>query len=145
MNTILDHNIDGITTQNHYERATIGQRIVHHFVDLIAAGFCSVAVMQVAVWVGLINSIDDIDGSPLLLLFYAAFFAYYIVLEHYWGGKTIGKFMTQTHVLTKNYEKPSLGQIFGRNFGRIIPFDGFSYLFGGDIHDSVSGTIVVQD
>ncbi len=71
---------------------------------------------------------------------------YYVLLEHF-TGKTLGKMITQTRVVTEDGEKPTLLQIIGRNFARIIPFEPFSFIAETPIgwHDSLSGTIVIND
>ncbi len=71
---------------------------------------------------------------------------YYIFFEHYVNGQTIGKMVTGTKVLTKEGEQPSLGQIIGRSFARLIPFDAFSYLGASNRgwHDRLSSTLVIH-
>jgi uncharacterized RDD family membrane protein YckC len=73
---------------------------------------------------------------------------YYLIQEQLWG-KTLGKRITHTRVISANGEKPSFGQILGRTLARFIPFDPFCYLFMGSypvgIHDKVSNTCVVED
>jgi uncharacterized RDD family membrane protein YckC len=42
-------------------------------------------------------------------------------------GKTVGKYVTGTQVLTEDGEQPSVGTIFIRTLCRIIPFEPFSF------------------
>jgi uncharacterized RDD family membrane protein YckC len=68
---------------------------------------------------------------------------YFIIMESAFG-KTVGKMITGTEVVTVIGGKPSFGQIVGRSFCRLIPFDAFSYLGGNPgWHDTISGTRVV--
>ena len=71
--------------------------------------------------------------------------AYYILTEALFK-RTLAKFLTGTYVVTAEGQVPSFGQIVGRSFARLIPFEAFSFL-GGKFpvgwHDSLSGTRVV--
>jgi uncharacterized RDD family membrane protein YckC len=73
--------------------------------------------------------------------------AYYIISEGLFQ-RTLGKLLTGTRVVTADGGRPTFGQIVGRSFARMIPFEAFSFL-GGDggpvgWHDSLSGTRVVS-
>ncbi|MFN7120071.1 MAG: RDD family protein, partial [Saprospiraceae bacterium] len=72
---------------------------------------------------------------------------YYILAEYLSKGKTLGKLVTGTRAVTLTGETPTLNQIIGRSFARVIPFEPFSYL--GDSpngwHDQLSETIVIDE
>ena len=78
-------------------------------------------------------------------LYFVLHLLYFILMEHFFG-KTVGKMMTNTRVVTHNGGKPSLGQIIGRSFARLIPFEAFSFLGETGIgwHDSLSKTYVIK-
>lgn len=63
-------------------------------------------------------------------------------------GRTPGKFVTGTRVVSENGERASALQILGRTFTRYVPFEPFSFLFGGNPpsgwHDKWSRTRVVK-
>ena len=73
------------------------------------------------------------------------FVVYYIVLESTTQA-SIGKLITGTKVVNMKGEKPSFGQIIGRSFARLIPFEAFSFLGSGAIgwHDTMTKTRVVK-
>jgi uncharacterized RDD family membrane protein YckC len=81
------------------------------------------------------------------LTYFAALMFYYGVPEHLWG-KSFGKLITRTFVMSTDGGRPSGAQIFRRTLCRFIPFEPFSILFGGEYpvgwHDSLSGTRVVN-
>ncbi|MFI5151600.1 MAG: RDD family protein [Bacteroidia bacterium] len=78
------------------------------------------------------------------LIVWLIYLLYYIIME-VTTGLTIGKLATQTRVVTEDGSKPSIGQLIGRSFSRLIPFDAFSYLGGNrGWHDSISSTFVVN-
>ncbi|MEQ1904426.1 MAG: RDD family protein [Pirellulaceae bacterium] len=77
-------------------------------------------------------------GIPILLV-------YYFVFE-ITTSRTLGKLITGTKVVNENGGTPTLGQILGRTFCRLIPFEAFSF-FGTPPrgwHDSLSKTYVVK-
>ena len=81
------------------------------------------------------------------LIMYGSHFAYYSLMEHFADGKTVGKFITNTRVLTETRELPSLQTTMLRSVCRLIPFEAFSNL--GEPprgwHDSFSKTYVIND
>lgn len=78
-------------------------------------------------------------------------FAYYVVLEAYYG-QTIGKWLTGIRVVTEDETQISLSDAVVRNFARIV--DGFGFYFVGALvmwisderqrlGDHAAGTVVV--
>jgi uncharacterized RDD family membrane protein YckC len=62
--------------------------------------------------------------------------------------RTLAKFVTGTIVVSSSGERPSFGQIVGRSFARLIPFEAFSFLGNSNPvgwHDSLSGTRVIDN
>ena len=68
---------------------------------------------------------------------------YYIFFEGLWA-RTPGKFVFGTVVVNEQGGRPSLGQIVGRTFSRLIPFEAFSFLGERGWHDSIPKTFVVM-
>lgn len=89
--------------------------------------------------------IDQIQGVPDLLLGLTIRMGYYIGLEAL-TGITLGKLVTGTIVVNEQGQRPTTGQVVGRSFSRIIPFEPFSFLFmtPGGWHDTLSKTHVVK-
>ena len=71
-------------------------------------------------------------------------FLYYLVLE--WSlGKTLGKLITRTHVISVQGVRPTLGQCCLRTLVRLVPWDPLTFFLGnGGWHDRMSGTIVAR-
>ena len=81
----------------------------------------------------------------IYLVLAISYFSYYVFMETTLQ-KTIGKFATKTRVIMKDGSKPKTYDIFRRTFCRIIPLDGFSFLFDANgFHDRLSDTTVVKD
>jgi uncharacterized RDD family membrane protein YckC len=79
------------------------------------------------------------------LILYIIMFLYYLIFEAA-TGKTLGKMVTKTRVVSKDGTKPNFLKILIRSASRIIPFDAFSYLFGSELgmHDLFSSTKLIK-
>lgn len=122
-----------------------GSRFVNNLIDKIAAILCSMVILGVLAGVGILDL--DNEDSISNFFFYPIYLSYYLLLEYYANGKTLGKFITKTRVLTYEGEKPSFNQIVGRTLARLIPFDALSFLGSGYTgwHDSLSKTMVIDE
>jgi uncharacterized RDD family membrane protein YckC len=127
--------------------ATSGKRFVTFLIDrvatlglvyLVASLITEFASLDIRVQLSEIPGIDYI-------LSYIIYYLFYVVLEGT-TGRSLGKFITGTKVLSSNYERASLLQIMGRSLVRLVPFEQFSILFGkeGMWHDQASNTITVD-
>jgi len=75
-----------------------------------------------------------------------AMYVYYIVCEYYLSGKTFGKYLTRTVVVTPGGQPPNLNQILIRSALRFIPLEGFYLLLKPQsLHDQWSGTMVIEE
>ncbi|SFQ74676.1 RDD family protein [Flavobacterium akiainvivens] len=95
---------------------------------------------------GPFDYVQKMSGFENLVLTYIIAYLYYFVFETLTGGRTLGKYITNTKVLTWYGERPTAGQIAKRSLCRIIPFNAFSFLAENPLgwHDSLSGTVVVD-
>jgi len=68
-------------------------------------------------------------------------------LFEYKTGKTIGKMITKTRVVTEDGFKPTFSKALGRSFARLIPFEAFSGFSSSGLcwHDSLTNTMVIDD
>jgi uncharacterized RDD family membrane protein YckC len=121
--------------------AGLGARLLNFIIDSIARILLAAIV---AVAVGPDRTHNEL---PILSSFLGVVVGYYVVLE-YLFGRTLGKLITGTRVVTAEDGRPSLLQILGRTLVRFIPLEPFSLLFsGGRVggwHDWMSGTCVVR-
>ena len=121
--------------------APVGTRFANLLIDTVCRlGFAFV----VGVVCGMLGI--SLQGQGTGILFgLTTMFAYYIVLEGYFGV-TIGKLVTGTRVVSKDGGQPSFGAIVGRTFARFVPFEPFSFLGGSSSgwHDTWSGTRVIR-
>jgi uncharacterized RDD family membrane protein YckC len=149
---------EGLINKNELVRAIIKPtRRRKRFFNMLLDGvvlYIFFAIIS-TIWTSTLISSGDISNPAAILntaiymyaAVYAVYFGYYIFFE-YKFGKTIGKMATNTKVVRKDGTKPTLTNIIGRNFARLIPFEPLSLLFSHlpvGWHDSLSGTIVVDD
>lgn len=71
-------------------------------------------------------------------------FIYYFVMENFFNGRTVGKYITGTKVISTDGTKPTTQQIVYRNLVRLIPFDGLSFLGNNGWHDNWTDTRVIN-
>jgi len=90
-------------------------------------------------WIENMNRLEELIFSLTLLLLY------YLVFETF-TGRTLGKYITNTKVVTIDGQKPEADKILYRTLSRLIPFDALSFLGdeGKGWHDTLSKTIVVD-
>ncbi|QEG23517.1 RDD family protein [Mariniblastus fucicola] len=137
------------------QNASQGKRFLNYLIDRIALfGISYVAGLALAsVYLAGRATITEQEASTLTLLSYlvgwSIVFLFYAFLEST-TGRTLGKLVTGTKVVSEHGGSASIGQILGRTACRFIPFEPLSFFFGGDTnfptgwHDRISGTRVVS-
>jgi len=119
--------------------ASMLQRLAHYLIDIVTATVLSFIIF----WIS-----RQFQGLLSKIIFFIGFFSlffYYLVCETTWQ-RTLGKLVTKTKVVDRQGNKPSFPKILGRSLARCIPFEAFSFLFGGypiGWHDALSKTLVV--
>lgn len=133
-------------------KAGRGQRLGNYLIDLIiqyALGYgvgLGAAYLTYAGIYGPYEYISTMNKFEEFLLGYVIAFIYYFTFEALTGGRTLGKYITGTKVLTWYGERPSVGRFAKRTLCRFIPFNPFSFIPEGATgwHDSISDTVVVD-
>jgi uncharacterized RDD family membrane protein YckC len=132
------------------EAAGLGSRMINYLFDMLGIGLLVNGVTLVMTEMGYGALLTDDNGDPLLgfpliITVYSVNFAYYCMLEGL-TGRTLGKFISGTYVVTADGLKPDFLTILGRTLCRFIPFEPLSFLFGDlGFHDRFSKTRVVRD
>ena len=122
------------------------QRFGNYVIDSIIRFVLLAAFLVVAQFAGwfewLMSSLGDF-GSYILGMISACI--YYVTCESVFG-RTVGKLITGTRVVTVDGRTPRFLQIVGRTFARLIPFEAFSFFgaLGVGWHDSFSNTRVIR-
>jgi uncharacterized RDD family membrane protein YckC len=136
--------------------ASQGKRFIHMFVDSIVvqllstAGGFVIGFAYALAKVGGGGTFTKEDENWLQMIGFMwgllVAVAYFVVMEAVFQ-RTVAKLLTGTLVVNADGTRPSLKQIIGRSFARLIPFEAFSFLGGTQPvgwHDSLSGTRVID-
>ena len=140
--TVIDH---GGERTAEFSPASASLRFANRLIDVVLI-FYTLAINLSSFYFYFRYS-DVVNGAPVLILFIEIPFLllYYIILEGIFNT-TAGKCATGTTITNASGERPNFGQILGRTFCRLIPFEPFSFFSAGarGWHDSISNTYVVQ-
>ncbi|MDR1543701.1 MAG: RDD family protein [Prevotellaceae bacterium] len=132
--------------------ATTGLRFANYIIDILcfyACFFCFTIIVGVVsvlfgvdidfdAWGNINSALDRLITMCLLVFYYFAF-------EALTKGRTIGKLITGTKVVMEDGEEPTVNACLIRSVSRIMPFEGFSFLFRmSGWHDTWAKTRVVK-
>ena len=139
----INKNSDINTSSINFRIANKSTRFVNHLVDTIVVFFI---IFLHAMVLDRLPVVIPEDGSPILGMYFFVLYVFYHALFEYFLGKTPGKYLSKTHVVTVYGLRPTFRNILGRNFCRLIPFDNISFLYTNrGFHDEFSKTSVVYD
>lgn len=99
--------------------------------------FWTFVVDQIAIWIGLfalqiaygIYALEALDGIKWWGICIAFYFIYYVSFEVI-SGRTLGKFLTGTRVVTSRGLALSVPTAFVRTLCRFLPFEPMSFSLG---------------
>ncbi len=129
------------------EPASRGRRFLNFLIDYVGFILFSMFVGAVVgfTYPPAVYALQDagtlanyVVGIPVWILYYLSQEALF--------GRTLGKLVTGTRVVSAAGGTPTFGQLLGRTAARYIPFEPFSF-FGSDAvgwHDSLSNTRVIR-
>ncbi|WP_163378466.1 RDD family protein [Cyclobacterium sp. SYSU L10401] len=128
-------NIDTIdqTSSEKPKKAEWWRRLIGWFIDALPIMMLSTAIAQ-----------ENREPEMQQFYFVMIYVFYCIILEGLFH-RTLGKLVTGTIVInSRTFEKPSFGQVLGRSFSKLIPFDALSFLSRKPRgwHDSIPNTMV---
>lgn len=126
--------------ETNLQEVTRGQRAVHFLIDAV---FVFLLMLHI---LGFIERFIDISGylndGQIHYIYLTLLFLYYFVCETVFN-RTVGKFITNTKVVTAENTNLTIGKTFLRTLSRFIPLEpisGFTYPW----HDTISSTIVIK-
>lgn len=101
--------------------------------------FCNIYfLVDIAYKIRGMNKLED------FILTSVVYFIYLFSMEYLTKGRTIGKYITGTRVLSSDGTQPTLQDYFIRNISRLVPFDSFSFFGYNGWHDNWSNTRVIS-
>ena len=134
-------------------KATQGTRLANYLIDAVVF---YILIFFLGVFLGILSAIgieaplrffmylDEIPASDYLFSS-ILYFIYIFSIEYLTKGRSIGKYITKTKVVSIDGTTPTQKDFFIRNISRLVPFDGLSFLKeDGGWHDLWSDTRVVN-
>ena len=122
------------------ELATRNQRFVNYIIDLL------IIIIFIKLFVGPFGLFEIAKQFNLYFLSLLFLISYYS--QEIFSGRTIGKFITATRAVNANGSDLDFKKVIVRSICRCIPFEQFTFLFGGNtprgLHDEISGTQVIK-
>lgn len=143
---ILDSNLS--KSEVNLVKAATGKRFTNYIIDRIVFTLALYGIIISLTMVPFFYSFITEINTVVDYIFSSVIFALlYFSIETLTGGKTIGKYITQTRVLTVKGKKPNFNHYLARSFSRIVPFEPFSFIndVSNGWHDKWSETIVIDE
>lgn len=131
--------------------AHLGDRLLAYIIDSLIILFYSISMILLLVALDL----DAGDQWAIYLVISLPAFLYYVTLETFWDGKTVGKYVQHTRVVKLDGSKPNFGNYLVRWLLRIVDvvmtFGGGAVLTilirgkGQRLGDLAAGTTVISE
>lgn len=131
--------------------ANLGDRLLAYLLDTLIIGLYIFGMIMIMISIDL----DMRDFWALWLLVSLPAFLYYVLLETFWNGQTIGKYTMKTRVVKLDGSKPSFANYFVRWILRIVDVSltsgGLAVLTilirgnGQRVGDIAAGTTVISE
>jgi uncharacterized RDD family membrane protein YckC len=116
--------------------ARVGNFIIDSIVFVIIQAFVAIIIYLLSP-----EFLEDDNTAAIYVV--VLYCSYYFVLE-YCFGRTPGKWITKTKIISANGDRPSFAAVLFRSLLRLLPFDGVSFLLGQvGLHDTLTKTTVV--
>jgi uncharacterized RDD family membrane protein YckC len=131
-------------------------RFLAYAIDLVVVVAAEMLIMKLMSVFKLLggDTVGDFAGAMATLVYFLLSMGYGIVLEWFWGGKTIGKWLLRLRVMDAAGLRLKFNQVFMRNLLRAVDMLPLFYLVGGlacalsrlnqRLGDYVANTVVVR-
>jgi uncharacterized RDD family membrane protein YckC len=137
-----------------FETAGLGSRFTAQLVDILVLGGLLLALGLVSYLIARLG--ETTIGTVLFLVAgFLGFWAYWIVPEALWSGRTLGKYLLHLRVIDARGGPLTVGQAVIRNLLRVVDFLPLSYAAGivaifssprnQRLGDMAAGTVVVRE
>lgn len=138
-----------------FNKASAGMRFLNLIIDRTVVsiffflfGFLGVFIdniLGIDFFYSTVSKLSQMDKLMDILITSSIYFLYTFLMEYFTKGRTIGKYITGTRVIRTDGQNPTFEEYLIRNISRLVPFDAFSFLGGGNgWHDSWSDTRVIN-
>jgi uncharacterized RDD family membrane protein YckC len=138
-----------------FETAGLGSRFAAQLVDLLVLSAVMVALGLVAFGIAGLTGSSTAAELVFVVVGFLLFWAYWILPEALWSGRTLGKHLLHLRVVDARGGPLTAGQAIVRNLLRIVDFLPTSYAVGAVVMfasprnqrlgDLAAGTVVVRE
>lgn len=118
-------------------------RFVNFIIDVLLLRFIAFLLVQSIFSYSFVRYLDKNQGAAWLLGM-LMLFLYYFIFETL-TGRTLGKLITSTKVVTADGSKPDAMAIIRRSLVRLVPFEPLSGNKNTWWHDRWTGTLVIKN
>ncbi|MDH6250900.1 putative RDD family membrane protein YckC [Chryseobacterium sp. H1D6B] len=135
-------------------KASLGIRFANLIIDRIVVyvlfflfGTFAVAAYQllnIDFFLNIADQLSQLSKIMDIIITSMVYFLYVFLMEYFTKGRTVGKYITGTKVISTEGTFPTLQEFFIRNISRFVPFDALSFFGGNGWHDSWSDTRVIN-
>lgn len=132
-------------------KASQGTRLANYILDLIALMIINFSLSLISI------VLYKLTSNSFFFYFYnndsilweyimgtIVSFMYYFLWENFSGGRTLGKYITNTKAVSIDGTTPTTTQTLYRSLCRIVPFNALSFLGQNGWHDSWTETRVIN-
>ncbi|QQV01551.1 MULTISPECIES: RDD family protein [Chryseobacterium] len=137
-----------------YNKASIGIRFINFVIDRIVIyilfflfGLFSAGLFEffgVEFFIDITYQLASLSKFEDILITLATYLVYIFIMEYFTKGRTLGKYITGTKVMSLDGSNPRFYQYLIRTLSRIVPFDALSFFGVNGWHDSWSDTRVIN-
>ncbi|KUJ57056.1 RDD family protein [Chryseobacterium aquaticum] len=131
-------------------KASLGTRFANNIIDTIVLIIINFIISFISIMIYNFTLLHFFyfynNGGFLWDIFTGSIvaFFYFFLWEKLSEGKTPGKYVTGTVVISTDGQKPTTKQYLSRSLYRIIPFEAFTFFGSDGWHDSMSDTRVID-
>lgn len=138
------NSMETIALQPTYVSAPLAKRAVNYFIDIIVSSFI-ILFISIYFELEITTQKGEMTKEGMIIMF-ITISLYYFIFEFLFG-KTIGKIITRTKVISTDGNRATILQCAIRAASRLLPLEQFSGLLMNGVfwHDSIPKTLVVED
>lgn len=137
-----------------YNKSSLGLRFANLIIDRVVVFalfflfglFSSITyqLLNIEFFINITDKLSNLSKIGDMILTSTVYFLYLLLMEYFTKGRTIGKYITGTKVISTDGAEPSFRDYFIRNISRFVPFDALSFFGTNGWHDSWSNTRVIN-
>ena len=126
--------------------ATRIKRFLNLLIDYIGAILFG-GIIMMFLYITETLDVDEKAAVAERLIGILTYLLYYIIMENFFRGKTLGKLITKTRAVDQQGRHPGLKTVLLRSLSRIVPFEPFSFLTDDNSgwHDYWTHTMVIDE